>query len=148
MAQSLKPTILGTAAVSGFVLHQLLFKRVEVDKRPVLLAFMVLSSQFLVAVALQRASDEFSQFWYAWLVALLTVSTCLLSLFMNIIVYRAYFHPLKDFPGPFGAKLSKFWALRKVVQSGTKWYLEAGKLQEKYGDYVRTGICSVDLKVI
>jgi hypothetical protein len=54
--------------------------------------------------------------------------------------YRAFFHPLNDFPGPFGAKLSKLWAMGKVVQSNIKWYKVLEKLHVEYGDFVRVGM--------
>lgn len=139
MPKSMVPAILGSAAVSGFVFHQVLFKRVEVDRQPVLLAVIVLFSPLVMATALYQASEEFASFWHAWLVGTATVLTSLFSLFVNILVYRAFFHSLNDFPGPFAARLSKFWTLARVIKSRTRWYLEAGKLQEIYGDYVRTG---------
>lgn len=47
---------------------------------------------------------------------------------------------LHYFLGPFGAKISKFWALGKLIQSKAKWYQVLDQLHSKYGDYVRTGM--------
>ncbi|EDN98276.1 hypothetical protein SS1G_13134 [Sclerotinia sclerotiorum 1980 UF-70] len=68
------------------------------------------------------------------------VSMVVVSLWTNILVYRAFFHPLRHFPGPFGARLSKFWSLGKVMQSKFRWYQVLGDLKEEYGDYVRTAL--------
>ncbi|KAL7805663.1 cytochrome P450 [Trichoderma aethiopicum] len=58
-----------------------------------------------------------------------------LALFTSIIVYRIFFHRLRRFPGPFFAKVTKFYS---------PWLARDGKLHEKYlkffeqyGDIVR-----------
>jgi hypothetical protein len=69
----------------------------------------------------------------------LLVSCAVVSLWTNMLIYRAFFHPLNKFPGPFGAKLTKFWGFGKVIGSKIQYFKVAGKLQEQYGDYVRAG---------
>ncbi|EKG18424.1 Cytochrome P450 [Macrophomina phaseolina MS6] len=61
-----------------------------------------------------------------------------LTLTASIIIYRAFFHRLRRFPGPFAAKLSKLWS---VYQSSKdfKYNLLLEDLHKKYGDVVRTG---------
>ncbi|KAI9645797.1 hypothetical protein NHQ30_005231 [Ciborinia camelliae] len=60
------------------------------------------------------------------------------SLTSSILVYRIFFHPLRHFPGPFEAKVSKiFHALRLLKTSDN--YLQAHRLHEEYGDIVRVG---------
>ncbi|KAL6855681.1 cytochrome P450 [Trichoderma novae-zelandiae] len=58
-----------------------------------------------------------------------------MALFTSIIVYRIFFHRLRRFPGPFWAKVTKFYS---------PWIARDGKLHEKYieffekyGDIVR-----------
>jgi tryprostatin B 6-hydroxylase len=54
-----------------------------------------------------------------------------------MLTYRVLFHRLGNFPGPFGARLSKFW---HIVQLG-KYdnYKRLDKWHDQYGEYVRIG---------
>ncbi|KAL2794966.1 cytochrome P450 [Aspergillus keveii] len=137
--QSLTPTILAMASLTGVALHLLFFKHVEVDKRPVSTAASFIVGYFLIASALPRISSEYKGFVWAYTVAFLAWSFLVISLWTSILVYRAFFHPLKNFPGPFGARLSKFWSLNKVLETNIRWYHTLDALHEKYGDFVRTG---------
>lgn len=122
-------TLLATAALSGIIAHQLLFKRFEVDTHPVLIFCVFAASPFAVSY-LARSSTT---------TAFLSTGTFLSSLWLSMLFYRAFFHPLRQFPGPFTAKLSKLWGLYQAAKTGLKWYKVDAELHEKYGDYVRTG---------
>ncbi|KAH0612790.1 uncharacterized protein H6S33_009170 [Morchella sextelata] len=62
----------------------------------------------------------------------------LAGLTASIITYRLLFHPLRKFPGPFGAKVTKWWSV--VNAAKTLQNHELGMdLHAKYGDFVRTG---------
>ncbi|OJJ42108.1 hypothetical protein ASPZODRAFT_137494 [Penicilliopsis zonata CBS 506.65] len=137
---SLTPTILATASVTGVALHLFLFKRVEVDKRPVSTGASFIVAYFLLALALPSLSAEYNaNLPWALIVAGLAWWCLVLSLCVSILIYRAFLHPLRKFPGPFGARLSKFWALNKVLETKCGWYRILDQLQQQYGDYVRTG---------
>ncbi len=58
------------------------------------------------------------------------------TLSTSILIYRAFFHPLRNFPGPFRARLSKVVHVLWIAKS-SKNYLLQGKLFEKYGEFVR-----------
>ncbi|KAK2793068.1 hypothetical protein FQN52_002216 [Onygenales sp. PD_12] len=131
--------ILATSAIAGSLLHQLFFKQVEVDKRPVSTAAASAGSYFLVVSLLKLLLGQNHGEIWPYLVGFLAWITAFSSLWLNILVYRALFHPLNHFPGPFGAKLTKFWTLRKVLESKLRWYQVVDKLHAQYGDYVRTG---------
>ncbi|BCS24988.1 cytochrome P450 [Aspergillus puulaauensis] len=137
--QSLTPTILATASLTGVALHLLFFKHVEVDKRPASTAASFVAAYFLLANALPRISSEYAGFAWSYTVALLAWASLVLSLWTSILVYRAFFHPLKSFPGPFGARLSKLWSLNKVLETNIRWYRTLDALHQQYGDFVRTG---------
>lgn len=137
--QSLTPTILATASLTGVALHHLFFKHVEVDKRPASTAASFFAAYFLLANALPRISSEYAGFSRSYTVAFLAWASLVLSLWTSILVYRAFFHPLKNFPGPFGARLSKFWSLNKVLETNIRWYRTLDALHQQYGDFVRTG---------
>ncbi|KAI8653830.1 hypothetical protein LRP88_00428 [Fusarium phalaenopsidis] len=56
----------------------------------------------------------------------------------SILIYRAFFHRLHRFPGPFPAKLSRFYAMKNAAKA-LKANEEVQKLHEIYGDFVRVG---------
>ncbi|KAL7908177.1 cytochrome P450 [Trichoderma velutinum] len=58
-----------------------------------------------------------------------------LGLFASIAVYRLFFHRLRRFPGPFAAKLTKFYG--PYSARGGKSHIKFVELFEKYGDIVR-----------
>ena len=60
------------------------------------------------------------------------------TLATSIVLYRlSPWHPLAKYPGPFLAKISKFWGA--FVMAAGKNHLVTKKLHEKYGPYVRIG---------
>ena len=54
-----------------------------------------------------------------------------------MLVYRAFFHRLGVYPGPFFARLSKFWHVSNLGKFDNYKLLD--KLHAEYGPYVRTG---------
>jgi hypothetical protein len=63
-----------------------------------------------------------------------------IGLVVSIGIYRLFFHRLRSFPGPFWAKLSRFYAT-SLAAKNVQYYKEVKKLHEEYGDFVRTGRC-------
>jgi hypothetical protein len=61
----------------------------------------------------------------------------LVSLFTSISIYRLFFHPLRKFPGPRLAALTKFWHVYQARNSTN--YLVMQDMHSKYGTFVRTG---------
>ena len=59
------------------------------------------------------------------------------SLFTSIVIYRLFFHKLRNFPGPIGARVSKFWHVGKLLRQPNFKVLD--ELHQQYGDFVRTG---------
>lgn len=137
--KSATATILATASATGIALHLFFFKHVEVDKRPVSTAAAFLAAYPLIFLILPEISDEYDGVFWRLFVSSLTWWCLVISLFSSILLYRAFFHPLKRFPGPFNARLSKFWSLKQVVDSKLRWWKILDQLHEQYGDYVRTG---------
>ncbi|KAI1774065.1 cytochrome P450 [Hypoxylon cercidicola] len=60
-----------------------------------------------------------------------------LGLFGSIVIYRAYFHRLRHFPGPRLAGITKFWHVWKCRTGQNHLVLE--KLYRQYGPFIRTG---------
>jgi tryprostatin B 6-hydroxylase len=73
------------------------------------------------------------------------VAICyLIGLYVSLLVYRAFFHPLNRFPGPFGNKLGNLWFSTKLGNADA--YKKVLNLHKKYGPFVRVG--SSDLSII
>lgn len=72
-------------------------------------------------------------------------TTCLVAVSFNtglalsIAVYRLLFHPLRSFPGPLGAKLSRFYTV-KLAAKNLQYQNEVADMVKRYGDVVRTGL--------
>jgi hypothetical protein len=60
------------------------------------------------------------------------------SLVTSVIVYRlSPLHPLAKYPGPIICRITRLWALWKVLEGRQHLYYH--ELHERYGDVVRTG---------
>ena len=130
-------TLLATASVTGVVVHQVLFKRVELDPHPLLIAISFLGAPPILAYILKTYTIQYANSSQSTAYILVGCFTC--SLWISILTYRAFFHPLSNFPGPFPARLSKLWALTQAAKTHLKWYQVDAELHKQYGDYVRTG---------
>lgn len=75
-------------------------------------------------------------------VALADSVTCFLyylaGLYTSMLLYRAFFHPLSKYPGPFLARLSNFYITYRALKK-IHLFEEVDKLHAQYGDYVRIG---------
>ncbi|ORY18831.1 cytochrome P450 67 [Clohesyomyces aquaticus] len=60
------------------------------------------------------------------------------GLLSSIAIYRLFFHRCRSFPGPFRAKLTRFYAANLSAEN-VQYYKELAKMHDKYGDFVRTG---------
>lgn len=67
----------------------------------------------------------------------LVYSSYLVSLLTSISLYRSFFHPLRHFPGPKLAAVSKLWHVMKCRDGKNFQVLEDMRYQ--YGQFVRTG---------
>ncbi|PYI01307.1 cytochrome P450 [Aspergillus sclerotiicarbonarius CBS 121057] len=65
------------------------------------------------------------------------ISTHLLGLYCSLFLYRAFLHPLRQFPGPIGARLFGFWLPAKLLYRPLYQVLE--ELHRTYGPFVRIG---------
>ncbi|KAI0191377.1 cytochrome P450 monooxygenase-like protein [Xylaria flabelliformis] len=60
------------------------------------------------------------------------------ALFTSILVYRAFFHPLRHFQGPKLARLSQFYHVFRISAKVDN-YRHLDRLHDEYGEYVRVG---------
>src|SRR5947208_11286260 len=61
-----------------------------------------------------------------------------LGLISSIVVYRVYFHRLRDFPGPRIMSMTQLWAVYKAAVMG-RTHAMLVNLHREYGDFVRVG---------
>lgn len=57
----------------------------------------------------------------------------------SITLYRVALHRCRKFPGPFAAKITRFYAA-KLSAKDVQYYKELAKMHHQYGDFVRTGM--------
>jgi len=122
------------AAVAGSITHAVYFIHGYHDASAArIFLFYLLADVTLVSLAVR----EYGLFQGAATTA--TLSLWYFSgLFLSIAGYRLFFHPLRKFPGPVVAKLSKTIYGPYMNRSG-KMHLEQDKMHQKYGDFIRTG---------
>ncbi|PLN80575.1 putative cytochrome P450 [Aspergillus taichungensis] len=70
--------------------------------------------------------------------ALLAACCFNFGLTTSILLYRAFFHRLRRFPGPWSARLSRLSTVKRVAKR-TQYHLDLVAMHSKYGDFVRTG---------
>lgn len=134
----LSPNITQVAITFGLlgVAFHLVVRNIEVDYR----LWRLFSVYLLAWVGL--VGIYVNVFRLSWLYALGTAwfaGFCFnVGLASSIAAYRLLFHRLRRFPGPWGAKLSRFYAV-SLASKGLQYHLELQKLHDQYGDFVRTG---------
>ena len=136
MASLLTVSLQALAAAAGVGSHLAYFIHGEhLTDIPKILATVI----FLLCCVLVLLKIVYS---FSTLLALSTVlsfSMCyLIGLWTSMIIYRIFFHPLRDWPGPFAARISQFHRVFKVRRLDQYRYLQ--ELHEKYGDFVRIGM--------
>lgn len=118
------------SALSALVTHHCILKRYEIDAYALQLALGSTAAYlifcFFPAIGVKLAT--------------LTALSFYTSLISSILTYRAFFHPLGNFPGPFPAKLTKWWATKQTWDSDFRYYRMINpQFRLQHGDYVRTG---------
>ncbi|KAL1630131.1 hypothetical protein SLS54_000991 [Diplodia seriata] len=138
MDMSRSPRYVAWLALSflcGILTHHSLFRRVELDRYPVQVASTFVALYFVLAKSLHSSPYGDSCYSASFAVIVTFISGLCLSTF----VHRALFHPLNRFPGPFSARLSKFWATFQTAKTRGQWYKFNRQLHAEYGDYIRIG---------
>ncbi|KAF4534436.1 Cytochrome p450 [Lasiodiplodia theobromae] len=124
------PTACLASAAAGVAFHGVV-QYIELD---LILLHALVAASFLLPALIYidiNVYDSTLQF------STLKLACFAFGLTSSILVYRAFFHRLKRFPGPFAARLSKLYAVS--LSTGLRYNIELQKLHQKYGDVVRTG---------
>ncbi|PSR97179.1 averantin oxidoreductase, partial [Coniella lustricola] len=139
-----------TSFAVGVGLHVVVFRHGEWDLEASNLGVLAVAAPFAVAVGVDMVSQRVGAssssspvrssetLWVTGKTATTLVAICILGIYTSMLVYRAFFHRLGRFPGPFGARLSHFWIAAKGVQSG-KEFAVLKQLHGTHGDVVRLG---------
>jgi hypothetical protein len=114
--------------LSAITLHYLVLRRVEVEHLaiPIIVTSCVAFGTLAYYISFGFASLAAASFWT--------------PLWLIIVVYRVLFHPLREYPGPFNARLSKWWTVKQNWDTGLHFHRVQQRMQKEYGDYVRTGM--------
>ena len=125
----------GVAAVLGVLSHIVYFRRGEHHKETLPYLQLFAASIPLSALALAH----FLHFTYtqAILCAICIIGSFLGGIWTSMIIYRAFFHRLNKFPGPWPLKLTKFSQL--VSTWSLDAFRRAYRQHQKFGNFVRTG---------
>lgn len=134
---------LGIAAAAGIASHLCLFRHGEWHMQAPILFKIALALSLSIFGAQLRYGTGFNS-------ASLTTSLSIIlsynaALFSSVLLYRRFFHRLRDFPGPTWAGLTKFWHVFHCLDSQNHLLLE--DLHQNYGQFVRTGASRLLLPV-
>ncbi|KAI1123217.1 cytochrome P450 [Nemania abortiva] len=124
------------SAIAGVVSHLSYFIHGEhmlTAYKLVILAFLGQPAALLLLTTV--AGWPFS---YAAQLTSVSYGAYMTALFTSILVYRAFFHPLRHFPGPKLAGLSQFYHFFHI-RAKVDNYRHLDRLHRKYGEYVRVG---------
>jgi hypothetical protein len=116
------------APLSAVILHEFILRRVEVDHLALQILGLAITAYWVLL------------YYTGFITATLVASSFWVPLWLYIGAYRAFFHPLNDYPGPWAAKLSRWWAIKQTYDSSLHYHRVLQRLQSQYGDYVRTGL--------
>jgi hypothetical protein len=114
-----------TGTSAGFLSHILYFIRGYHDTSILRILILHLTAYTALYILLGLGS------------ATLISTSYVLALFASITVYRLFFHPLRRFPGPIAAKITKLYG--PYLARNGKLHIEQNKLFATYGNIVRIG---------
>ena len=132
---------IGTAAAAGVASHICLFRHGEWHMQAPLLFRIALGLSLLILSAQVRYETSFNS--TSFTTTLLIILSYNAALFSSILLYRRFFHRLRNFPGPVWAGLTKFWHVFHCLNSQN--YLLLEDLHQSYGQFVRTGASRLPL---
>ncbi|KAL2837526.1 cytochrome P450 [Aspergillus pseudodeflectus] len=127
------------SGASGICIHLFLFRIGEWDLKAPLIV-MVYALAFVLAISLDRFNT------LPGISPIKLLGCHVLGIYSSILFYRAFWHRLSGFPGPFLAKLSNLYV---TALSAKKLHLyeEVQKMHQQYGDYVRLALRDYEPRV-
>jgi len=128
-------TIACLGAVFGVSSHLGYFIHGEHHMQAVRLFILLITSPFVVFAFMYRLEESVSITITAQK-TIIAVFSYVVALTTSILVYRIAFHPLRYFPGPFAAKVTKLSHVLRLLKTSDN-YVQADRLHKKYGEIVR-----------
>lgn len=122
--------VLGVASHLGYFIHG----EHHMHGSRILLSFFTITA-FLFMAVLRLAENHY--FLAASRITATASASFLGTLTISILTYRVFFHPLRNFPGPFGAKFSKFSHFFLNIKDVRNFQL-VDKLHKQYGEFMRS----------
>ena len=121
---------------SGILLHNLVLRHGEWNLCGPTFCGASFSFWLLTLVLFNGLNSSLSVFRSSAFAATTSTWAAIFGVFLSMAAYRLFFHRLRRFPGPFGAKLTSWWA---SSLHGRRWHFYEGLhgLHKQYGDYVR-----------
>ncbi|KJZ71063.1 hypothetical protein HIM_09535 [Hirsutella minnesotensis 3608] len=133
---SMSLAIQTSSALFGVGSHVAYFIKGEHHPRAPLYAKLVLLGPCALTPVLIFSSDESTR---TTCLNLLSIGLWyLVGLFLSILTYRLFLHPLRSYPGPLGARISGMWFTSQVA-SERRAFEKVENLHEQYGPFVRIG---------
>lgn len=123
---------------SGAALHLLVFRFGEWDHLGPRIVAVVLGSSAIAALTLKHSFPEDYPTSAAVAAVARAVLDVILGLYASMLIYRAYFHKLHSYPGPFLARLSSLYLFGLILRKIQQFDVVDG-WHERYGDIVRVG---------
>lgn len=133
IAASSMPRLAGVSFVLGIAFHHVI-KGFEIDNK----AWQLIASYLSVLGVLLYAQVGELGVLAAAVRTVAAASAFDAGLVGSLLLYRGFFHRLHRFPGPFPAKLSRFYATRNAARN-LQANVDTQRLHERYGDFVRVG---------
>jgi hypothetical protein len=104
-----------SAAGFGVLFHHSVLRNVEVDIFIYHFLALFISATICLAFTYMSIKD------FTIIQALFRTTSVVIAFYTGIIfsigIYRLFFHRLRSFPGPLGAKLTRFYAVRKASKN-------------------------------
>ena len=123
----------GVGAALGVLSHLCYFMHGEHHRDSMHILQISIALPSIAFLALTQIYPAF----FAWKLVTIVFASFVGSLWTSMLVYRAFFHRLHSYPGPFMAKLTKMWHVSILTHFDS--YKQLDKLHSKYGEYVRIG---------
>ncbi|ETS82891.1 hypothetical protein PFICI_04767 [Pestalotiopsis fici W106-1] len=125
------------AALFGVILHHSILRPFEVEQfmYKLITCFFLLTGGLFGVHLLNDAAVLHAAFRSA-----VALGSLLGGTLFSMVVYRLFFHRLCRFPGPWGAKVSKFYSA-SLAAKDVQYHKSLARMHEQYGDFIRTGMC-------
>ncbi|PYH99435.1 cytochrome P450 [Aspergillus ellipticus CBS 707.79] len=126
--------LFGIACAIGIITHLAVFIRGEWERHTPRIAKLALLAEVILAAYIGKLNLFIvKRTLVDWVISNAGFAIGLLG---SLGLYRVFFHALRHYPGPLGAKLTGFYSIGLTVPN-FQFYKEVNALHQKYGDFVR-----------